>query len=269
MKRARTIRSTTYSAIAEYYDAEYAASPILQLDVPFFLGHLPSRKSLRVLEIACGTCRAAIPIAQAGHRVVGIDIAADMLERARQKRDAVGLRPRQLELIRQDALTLNLPGRRFDWAAIFFNTFLNFTTLSQQDRLLERVRSHLAPKRGKLWIDVFQPNLELLSKPESKGHDATIFHVPALNRTVQRSADIVRDPSRQVQRVTFNYQWFDDFGQDHHERREFELTFIFPRELQLLLERHGFDVEAIYGDYDGSRLNADSPRMIALAHRAD
>jgi hypothetical protein len=47
----------------------------------------------------------------------------------------------------------------------------------------------------------------------------------------------------------------------------FDLTFIFPRELQLLLERNGFKIERIYGDYDGSTLNADSPRMITMARR--
>jgi hypothetical protein len=40
------------------------------------------------------------------------------------------------------------------------------------------------------------------------------------------------------------------------------MTFIFPRELQLLLERNGLKIEHFYGNYDGSKLNADSPRMI-------
>src|SRR5690242_3742366 len=116
-----------YRAIAEYYDAEYADKAMLREDVPFFLAHLP-KKSQCVLELAAGTGRAAIAIAQAGHRVVGVDYANDMLAIARRKRDAMELSDRQLELLHGDVLKLNLR-RRFDWVCIFFNTFLNFTTL--------------------------------------------------------------------------------------------------------------------------------------------
>src|SRR3954466_5101783 len=121
-----------YKAIAEYYDAENERMEILRRDVPFFLRQLPKRRQ-SVLEVATGTARAAIPIAQAGHEVVGVDYAADMLAIAQRKRDAVGLRARQLKLIEDDILTMNLR-RKFDWAAIFFNTLLGFVTLEQQDR---------------------------------------------------------------------------------------------------------------------------------------
>ena len=79
--------------------------------------------------------------------------------------------------------------------------------------------------------------------------------------------DIRRDPSKQLQRIVFNYRWFDADGDEHHEKSEFDLTFMFPRELQMLLERNGFRLERIYGDYDGSTLNADSPRMITIARK--
>ena len=106
--------------------------------------------------------------------------------------DSVGLRPKNIDFIKQNALTIDL-AERFDWATIFFNTFLNFTSLAHQDLLLRGVHQHLRP-RGRLWIDIFQPNLEMLSKPESRGIDSYLFYVPALDRTVQRSMDITRDP---------------------------------------------------------------------------
>src|SRR5687768_5318022 len=112
-----------YRAIPEYYDAEYEHQEMLDKDVPFFLKHLRRKQS--VLELAVGTGRAAIPIAQAGHRVVGTDHHPAMLKLAQQKRDAVGLKPSQLELIEQDILDLKL-GRKFDWICLLFNTFLLF-----------------------------------------------------------------------------------------------------------------------------------------------
>lgn len=255
-----------YKAIAEYYDAEYAEKRMLQQDVPFLLKQLPKKRQA-ILELAVGTARAAIPLAQAGHRVVGVDYDPAVLEIARRKRDAVGLREKELSLVHQDALELDLP-QRFDWAVILFNTFLGFTTLDQQDRLLHRVRKHLKP-RGRLWIDVFHPNMALLAPEESHDVDTTVFHVPRYDRTVTRTADVRRhDPNRQVQRITFKYTWFDGSGNRREEKRVFDLTYMFPRELTILLERNGYGVERVFGDYAGRPLRRDSERIIVQSRSA-
>ena len=57
------------------------------------------------------------------------------------------------------------------------------------------------------------------------------------------TADVRRDMSRQWIEVTFNYQWFDPRGREHKEKLVFEMTAIFPRELQLLVERNGLVIE--------------------------
>lgn len=250
-----------YRAIAEYYDAEYADSAMLKEDVPFFLGHLPVGRQ-QVLELAAGTGRAAIPIAQAGHRVVGVDVDRSMLRIFKRKCESAGLGASKVELIQRDILKLEL-GRRFDWVCLFFNTFLNFTTLDRQDALLRVVRRHLRP-RGRFWMDIFQPDLHLLSQERSIDLEPSIFFVPTLNRTVMRTTEIQPNPARQSQIVTFHYRWIDQAGEEHKEKNRFELTYVFPRELRILLERNDLKIERMYGDYDGSRLSADSPRMIAL-----
>jgi ubiquinone/menaquinone biosynthesis C-methylase UbiE len=256
----------TYRAIPEYYDPENERLAWLQRDVPFFLRQLPRGKRLDVLELATGTARAAIPIAQAGHRVVGVDYADDMLEIGRHKRDAVGLGDRDVQLVHADVLQLDLK-KKFDVVAIFFNTFLGFTTLVQQDRVLQVVRKHLKP-RGFFWMDIFQPNLALMAAEVSKGIDPSVFYVPSLNRTVYMNVDVRRDPAKQVQQITYNYVWYDDRGRERRERTQFDLTFLFPRELQILLERNGFVIDQIFGDHDGHPLDADSPRIIARCRLA-
>ena len=249
----------------EYYDAEYEHMQMLRHDVPFFLGHLPKKRQ-DVLELAVGTARAAIPIAQAGHRVTGIDIDAGMLAIARRKRDAVGLTEEQLSLRKMDALKLKLP-RKFDWICLLFNTFLNFSTLDQQDRLLSSVAKHLKPN-GRFWIDMFFPDASILAQEKSVDLNPRLFYVPRFGRTVYQTATVVRNLSRQLQRVTFNYKWFDDRGREHRQKSEFTLTFLYPRELQLLLERNGLKILELYGNYDGSPLRDNSPRMIAMCARS-
>ena len=51
--------SVRYKAITRYYDAEYADLDMLQQDVPFLMGQMPRRRQ-SVLELACGTGRAAM-----------------------------------------------------------------------------------------------------------------------------------------------------------------------------------------------------------------
>jgi SAM-dependent methyltransferase len=255
---------TRYRAIAEYYDAEYAASKMLRQDVPFFLGQLPKKRQ-SILELCVGTGRAAIPIAQAGHRVVGMDYAKDLLAIARRKRDFVGLTDCELNLRFGDVTQLKLD-QKFDWICIFFNTLLAFPTLDEQDRLLQRVVKHLKP-RGRFWIDIFNPDLRLLAGEQSKGFDPHFFYVPALNRSVYQTTDIQRDISNQSQAITFNYRWFDTAGKEHREKNTFTMTWMFPRELQLLLERNGMKIEYLFGNYDGSEVSSDSPRLIARCVR--
>ena len=255
-----------HRAIAEYYDFEYPHHEFLEQDVPFFLGQMrPRPRSQSVLEIAVGTGRAAIPLAQAGHRVVGVDYAKDMLAIAARKRDAVGLTDRRLRLVHADALELDL-GERFDWVCVFFNTFLAFPTLEEQDRLMETIVRHLKPA-GRLWVDLFQPDYHLLARDESVGLEPFVFYVPPLGRTVFKTTDVRRSPHLQVQRVTFNYAWFDAHGAEHRRHTHFDMTWLFPRELRMLVERHGLAIEHLFGNYDGSALKADSPRMIARCCR--
>jgi len=249
-----------YHGIADYYDYEYANKEMLRCDVPLLLAHMP-KKPVDALELACGTGRAAIPLAQVGHRVVGVDYDRPMLKRAEEKRQIAGLTSRQLQLVHGDIRQLKLP-EKFDWIVLLFNTFLAFTTLKDQDAVLQSVRRHLKP-RGMFWLDIFQPNLQMLASPVSENLDSNLFYVPHLRRTVLATTTIKRDPAQQRQDVTFTYRWFDDAAIEHIEKRQFSITFIFPRELCILLERNGLKIVHLYGNYDASPLDADSPRMIA------
>lgn len=254
-----------YQAIAEYYDAEYVSNSVLDNDVPFLIEHLPSRAA-KILELCVGTARAAIPLAQAGHRITGVDLDAELLKIARRKRDSVGLTDKELKLVRGDVLSFKSE-TRFDYAVLIFNTLLNFTSLAEQDRLISNVAKQLKPG-GRFWVDIFNPDLSILGTPHHAHFDSATFYVPALDRSVHRTTEITRAEKRpQLQEMTFHYTWADEQGDLHQERVDFEMTWMMPRELTLLLQRHGFVIEHLYGDYDGSDVSTESPRLIACAKK--
>ncbi|MFT3787110.1 MAG: class I SAM-dependent methyltransferase [Tepidisphaeraceae bacterium] len=256
----------TYRAIPSFYDDEYADLDTLQHDVGFYLSKLPKR-SQRVLSLACGTARDALPIAQAGHRVVGVDVDADMLNIAKQKRDSIGLTDDSLRLVRQNLLNLSLPGQRFDHACMLFNTFIVFTALAEQDRVLQRIHRHLKPG-GTLCIDVFNPDSARVNEEREEDVAPMVFFSHELGRTVQRVVTLWRDPTRpQVRHTRFDYAWHDDDGTPRRKRVEFENTWFYPRELQLLLERNGLEWINAYGDHAGGPVTPDAPRVMAWAKR--
>ncbi len=223
-----------YRAIAEYYDPENAQHPMLEQDVPFFLGQLPDRRQ-SVLELAVGTGRAAIPVARRRGTGWWAWITRRRCSRSpAAKRDGVGLTDRELRLLRGDALRVNLD-EQFDWVCVFFNTFLAFTTLEQQDRVLQVARPPQAA-RGRIWFDVFQPDLATLSRPLTADMEPTLFYVPEFDRTVLKTTEVRPSPASQVQQVTFNYAWFDGDGVERRERTQFPMTWIFPRQMRMLVE---------------------------------
>lgn len=59
-----------------------------------FLARLPIPAGARLLDVACGAGQTAIPLARAGVNVIGVDIATNLIERARARAQAEGLNVR-------------------------------------------------------------------------------------------------------------------------------------------------------------------------------
>src|SRR5947207_6079850 len=70
------------------YDLEHAGDT---RDVEFFTGLAERLKPARVLELACGSGRVTLPLAETGARVgfdvVGLELVPEMLAAAREKRE--------------------------------------------------------------------------------------------------------------------------------------------------------------------------------------
>ena len=245
---------------AGWYDAEYADLAMLDEDVPFFLSQLPDGGPLDILEIGVGTGRAAAMLIDAGHRVTGVDSSPAMLKFAAAK--GVGA-----ELIEADAagdLPATLGGRTFDRVCLFFNTFLNFHEPEDQEAVLASAAAVLRPG-GRLWLDVFNPDLDLIlgGVDGVEDLDPTLFQTDD-GLSVMKRVDVRSDLTRQVQHVTYRFEWFED-GERREAERSFEAAWVMPRELIRLLRLCGFAPTALWGGHDGSMLTATSDRIICEA----
>jgi SAM-dependent methyltransferase len=76
-----------------------------------FIEHLQLKPGTRVLDVACGTGNTAIPAAQKGAKVTGVDIASNLLAQARQRAQQAGL---AAEFREGDAEQLDFPDASFE-----------------------------------------------------------------------------------------------------------------------------------------------------------
>jgi malonyl-CoA O-methyltransferase len=84
-KRAPLVLPTRegYDRWAEVYDTD--GNPLVLLEEPHVVRLLGDVRGLAVLDVACGTGRHTIRLAQAGADVIGVDFSEGMLAKARQK----------------------------------------------------------------------------------------------------------------------------------------------------------------------------------------
>jgi SAM-dependent methyltransferase len=109
----------------------------------------------RVLEFAIGTGRIAVPLAERGVRVAGIDNSEAMLERLREKPGGAAI-----EAVPGDMATGQIDGE-FSLVYLVFNTIFNLTSQDGQVACFENAAAHLGPG-GRFVIEARVPELQQL-----------------------------------------------------------------------------------------------------------
>lgn len=229
-------------------------------DLGFYVA-LARRTGGPVLEVGCGTGRVLVPLAVAGFDVTGIDLDAGMLERARGRiaRAEVGERARVVEA---DARSFSLH-ERFGLAVIALNSFLHFVSDGDQLGALRVIRQHLK-RDGLLVLDLPNPEPALLGEAGGQVVLEWTRTDPETGREVSKFRSQRVDTANQLVELTL---LFDESDGELLRRRIYRLNlrYVYRRELELLLEKCGFAVEALYGGYDLSEYSSESLKIIALA----
>jgi SAM-dependent methyltransferase len=220
-----------------------------------------------VLEIACGTGRVSIPIAQLGFALTGLDIVPGMLERARSK--SVGLPTRWIE---GDARTFHL-GEHFRLIFLTGNAFQAFLTNADQEALVERVRAHLHDE-GLFAFETRNPLLPnsktregLFVTLESHDEEETWpSFINANGHEVRVSRTRVYDHVAQILHMTSHKRWHE--GEEEQTKiTRIALRYTFPQELAALLHYNGFTIIRQYGDWNEEPLSATSPSIISVCRK--
>ena len=235
-------------------------------DIPLYL-ELASAQGGRVLEVACGSGRVLVPQARAGHHVVGLDASPHMLARAREKLTAAGLgESGRVRLVQGDMRTFEL-GEVFDLAVIAVKSFAYLLTRADQQRALAAVAAHLRPG-GLLALDLLHPSPAWLLEPPGSLRQDLVQHVPERSVTLARTEAVVStDLADQVRVIRSAYEVVADDGSVTKRFVEWPYRYTFRFEAEHLLERAGFEIDAVYGGYRREPFTSESRTMLLLARR--
>ncbi|MEK9164509.1 MAG: class I SAM-dependent methyltransferase, partial [Chloroflexota bacterium] len=220
-------------------------------------------------------------IARAGISVVGIDNSETMLAlcRAKLARNAdVAARATLLHgdmtnfdltahrgykpLLRDDLTTRLLDYSTIGLVIAPFNTFMHLLTTAEQLALLTCARKHLQTG-GVLALDLTNPVPAYVDTNESLTLERT-FRDDENDLTIQQFSTIRIDRALQIAHIVWQYDAIAVDGTVKRALVPLDLRYTFPAEMGLLLERTGFRLAHLYGDYDETPLTDESERMIVV-----
>lgn len=221
-----------------------------------------------VLEHGTGNGRIALPIAREGIDITGIDHCRPMLDhfRERLKRESLAVR-RHVTLVEGDIRTTRLR-KRFPLVICPFNAALHLYTRQDVEQWLERVREHLSPG-GELVFDISMPVPKDLARKPSVPYRIPSFDHPTAGRVSYRE-HFDYDGVRQILFVSMFFEPTQRNGSKKATSSKEAQGFMtplahrqfYPCEMEALLHYNGFEVAAVYGDFEQGPLVPKSDVMV-------
>jgi SAM-dependent methyltransferase len=223
-------------------------------DIPFYLRQI-QKHGQPVLEVACGTGRITIPIAEKGIQITGLDVSEPMLAQARQKASQKNV---AVPWIRADCRDFQL-NQKFRLIFIPFNSITHLHDLESLEAFFSCVRTHLAD-RGRFVIDVFNPRLDILLRDPTRRYPVAEYADPNGRGKVIVTENNVYDAASQINRI----KWYYKIGEGEKWMVENNMRILFPLELDELLHYNGFVIEKKFGDYNETPFESGSPKQLVV-----
>jgi SAM-dependent methyltransferase len=251
-----------YEHIAKYYDLIHAE---LTEDLPLVLT-LARQGPGPVLELGCGTGRLLLPLARAGHSVIGLDNSPEMLAKARERlTEEPPEVQNRVRLVEADMMGFDL-GEPVQLTIIPYNTLLHLDRKAME-ATLTAVGKHM-DDNGRLFIDVVNPLLAAQTPDDRMLTLERVMVEPETGRKVVQMASSWVDLQMQILHITWLFDTSPaEGGPVERAVLEANYYYLYPHEVELMLKKAGFRMARTFGGYDGRPYDEDSDRLLVLASK--
>jgi SAM-dependent methyltransferase len=195
------------------------------------------------LELGIGTGRIALPLAQRGVRVHGIDLSPAMVARLRAKPGG-----QEIGVTIGDFASTRVDGT-FTLAYLVFNTIHNLTTQDEQVACFENVGAHLEPG-GCFVIEVGVPQLQRLPPGE-------IFHPFTVSAT-RLGFDEYDIASQGL--ISHHYV----VAEDGFEAFSIPFRYVWPSELDLMARLAGMTLRERWSGWRREPFTSESSKHVSV-----
>ena len=252
------------AALARFYDLDLTEDPG---DVDLYLA-MAARTGGPILEIASGSGRVALPLAEAGFEVTGVDIDRAMIGRAVEAAALAGPEvAARSHWVEADLVGLKLAGDpRFRLAILALNSILLLATRETQQAALDTMARHLEPG-GLAVVDVWLPRADELSRYDGRLGLEYVREDPVSGKVVTKASAATLEPATGHVQLTAIYEESEQGGSPTRWIREDRLRLLNAGELTAMAESAGLEVEALAGDYDLNPIGPHDERAILVARR--
>lgn len=253
--------AATAAALARLYDLDLLSDPG---DLDLYLA-LADRADGKILELAAGSGRLAVPLAAAGHPVTAVDLDPAMLARARTAAAAAGVGEDRLQLIEADLLGVHLEDAgRFGFAFIALNSILLLASRAAQRQAVATLAAHLAPG-GIATVDVWLPDADDLARFDGRIILEWPRVDPETGRLVTKSGSAQHDAASGTVTLTTIFEEGPQGEPPARWIRHDRLRMLSADELVSFAEDAGLRVETLAGGYDLQELSPGAERAILVA----
>jgi SAM-dependent methyltransferase len=238
-------RDTYGESFADVYDDWYAG--ITDVDGTADLVAAWAGDGGRVLELAVGTGRLALPMAARGLAVHGIDTSAAMLERLRVRDPGA-----TVTAVLGDMVD-DLPDGPFHVVLIAYNSLFNLESAGRQQACFAAVAARLAPG-GRFVVEAFVPD----------DRDGPVVAVRSMTASEVVLSISQHDPA--AQQVHGQFVQFVDG--DRVRLRPWSIRYATPDELDAMAAASGLVRTERWEDFGRHPFGADSPQHVTVYSRA-
>jgi SAM-dependent methyltransferase len=229
--------------VAEHFDERYAyqADPAVVGPMVDFLAALAGAG--RALELGIGTGRIALPLAQRGVPVHGIDLSEAMVARLQAKQGA-----EEIGVTIGDFATTRVDGS-FSLAYVVANTIMNLTAQEDQVACFRNVAAHLEAG-GCFVVEVMVPRLRRLPPGERfQPFDVSPGHLGLDEYDVAR------------QGLVSHHYWIEG---DRVEILSPPFRYVWPSELDLMAQLAGMTLRERWADWQRRPFTSESDKHVSV-----